>query len=159
MRRQEVAEGGTERAGGEPGSRLRGSPWSSLTGRTKRGLVTDNGGDRAPAASGASAIRIHYAQLVVWKGSRSCSSKPFEIICDIASPPPTTILSPMIGHSLITITRLPFPCILALTSQLSPARSLNQQPTTQPLPVPTGPVSQPWPLAVDPRGPAAPGPS
>ena len=43
---------------------------------------------------GASAIRIHNVGLVNWKGSRSCSSKPFEIIRYIASSSPPLSLPP-----------------------------------------------------------------
>lgn len=73
------------RAGGEPGCCLRGCcccRW--LAGRMRSGHW-QQAATQGSSTPGASAIRIHNAGLVIWKGSRSSSSKPSQIICYITS--------------------------------------------------------------------------
>lgn len=102
----------------------------------------------------ASAIRIHNAEPVTWKGSRSCSSKPFQIICYIASssqhPTPCPPL-PQFFHTWLDAAHIPpFPLLLQIpTLELTPLThhpvlSPDQHLTTHPMSFQTGPVSQWW---------------
>lgn len=145
------------RAGGEPGRRLRVivvvCGWQ---GETRSGHWQQQ--RLRLQHPGASAIRIHNAGLVIWKGSRSCSSTPFWIIHYMASSsltPPHLTLPPTdpVTHDWINSScsspHSYLPSIVALTSCYLP---LHKTSTPPPSPIildwPSWSVSQWWPVAI-----------